>query len=140
MHHERALEHKQAGDMAAAIADATMAADLATKADLRELEQRLTIRFGTMLVVAVGILLAGLGATASIILNRLPAPQRTAALVLADERFDWDRYHARQDACREADRIAQDCTTGVAYCDELALRQAKRACSAFGPLGGGRRP
>jgi hypothetical protein len=48
--------------------------------------------------------------------------------------FDWDLYHGRQDACREADRIAQDCTKGVAFCDELALRQARRACSAFGPL------
>jgi hypothetical protein len=57
----------------------------------------------------------------------------------AGQPFDWDRYHARQDACREADRIAQDCTKGVAWCDELALRQAKRACSAFGPLGEGRR-
>ena len=53
----------------------------------------------------------------------------------ADRPFDWDRDHARQDACREADRLAQDCTRGLAYCDELALRQAKRACSAFGPLG-----
>ena len=53
----------------------------------------------------------------------------------ADRPFDWDRYHARQDACREADRLAQDCTRGLAYCDELALRQAKRACSAFGLLG-----
>jgi len=52
-----------------------------------------------------------------------------------DRPFDWDRYHARQDACREVDRIAQDCTRGVEWCDELALRQAKRACSAFGPLG-----
>jgi hypothetical protein len=68
---------------------------------------------------------------------RLPWPSRASAasLVLADQFFDWDRYHARQDACREADRIAQDCARGVAYCDELALRQAKRACSAFGPLG-----
>ena len=54
-----------------------------------------------------------------------------------DRPFDWDRYHARQDACREADRIAQDCTRGVAWCAELALRQAKRACSAFGPLSEG---
>jgi hypothetical protein len=55
----------------------------------------------------------------------------------ADEQrpFDCDRYHACQDACREADRIGQDCVRGVEYCDELALRQAKRACSAFGPLG-----
>jgi hypothetical protein len=54
--------------------------------------------------------------------------------------FDWDRYHARQDACAEADRIAQECVKGVANCDELALRQARRACSAFGPLGDERRP
>jgi hypothetical protein len=48
---------------------------------------------------------------------------------LAGEAFDWDRYHDRQDACREADRIAAACTRG--YCDELALRQARRACSPF---------
>jgi|SRR6516165_2050897 len=27
----------------------------------------------------------------------------------AERPFAWDRYHARQDACREADHIAQDC-------------------------------
>ena len=59
----------------------------------------------------------------------------TVPVSAGDRPFDWDRYHARQDACREADRIAQDCTRGLAYCDELALRQAKRACSPFGPLG-----
>jgi hypothetical protein len=56
----------------------------------------------------------------------------------ADERpFDWDRYHARQDACVEANRIAAACAGagGIKYCDELSLREAKRACSAFGPLG-----
>jgi hypothetical protein len=31
----------------------------ATKADLRDLEQRLTIKFGGMIVVAVGVILAG---------------------------------------------------------------------------------
>src|SRR5262249_35830355 len=57
----------------------------------------------------------------------------TALRRRADERpFDGDRSHARQDACRETDRIAADCTKGVAWCDELSLRQAKRACSAFG--------
>jgi hypothetical protein len=39
--------------------------------------------------------------------------------------FDWDRCHDRQDACREADRIAAACTQG--HCDELALRQANEA-------------
>jgi hypothetical protein len=45
------------------------------------------------------------------------------------EPFDWDRYHARQDACLEKDRIIADCVQG--YCDELALRQAQRICSPF---------
>jgi hypothetical protein len=48
---------------------------------------------------------------------------------LAGEPFNWDRYHDRRDACTEADRIAAACTRG--YCDELALRQAKRACSPY---------
>ena len=48
-----------------------------------------------------------------------------------------DSYHARQDACREANRIAAACAgaDGIKYCDELSLREAKRAFSAFGPLG-----
>jgi hypothetical protein len=48
---------QQAGDMAEAIAEAV--SELATKADLRELEQRMTVKFGGMMVVAVGIILAG---------------------------------------------------------------------------------
>ena len=46
----------------------------------------------------------------------------------ADEQrpCDWDRYHAQQDACREANRIAAACAGagGVKYCDELSLRRA----------------
>ena len=61
------------------------------------------------------------------------------ATARADEQrpFDWDLYHARQDACREANRIAAACAgaDGIKYCDELSLRQAKRACSTPGPLG-----
>ena len=52
---------QQAGDIAEAIAEAI--SELVTKADLqnamRDLEQRLTIRLGGMMVVAVGIILAG---------------------------------------------------------------------------------
>ncbi len=52
---------QQAGDMAGAIAEAI--SELVTKADLqaamRDLEQHLTIRLGGMMVVAVGIVLAG---------------------------------------------------------------------------------
>ena len=47
------------------------------------------------------------------------------------EPFDWDRYHARQDACLEKDRIVADCVRELDYCDKLALRQATRACSPF---------
>ena len=45
------------GDMAEAIAEAV--SQLATKADLRDLDQRMTIKFGGMIVVAVGVILAG---------------------------------------------------------------------------------
>jgi ActR/RegA family two-component response regulator len=59
---------QQAGDMAEAIAEAV--AQLATKADLMALEMRIdgkleilkrdmTIRLGSMMVVAVGVILAG---------------------------------------------------------------------------------
>jgi hypothetical protein len=48
---------QQAGDMAEAIAEAV--SQLATKADLRDLDQRMTIKFGGMIVVAVGVILAG---------------------------------------------------------------------------------
>ncbi|MGA8382462.1 MAG: hypothetical protein WB710_15175 [Stellaceae bacterium] len=49
-------EHAEAASEA--LADAIGGAEPATKADRRELEQRLTIKFGSMLIVAVGILLA----------------------------------------------------------------------------------
>jgi hypothetical protein len=95
-------------------------------------------------------------AAAALALVILQAPPRAphanavpAGMVLAGEAFDWDRYDARQDACREKARIAAQCRVernpvfnsfvrrGVpeGYCDELALRQAQRQCSAFGPLG-----
>ena len=49
---------QQAGDMTEGIAEAV--SQLATKSDLAALEQRLTIKFGGMLVIAVGVLFAGL--------------------------------------------------------------------------------
>jgi hypothetical protein len=55
-------EHAEAA--AEALAEAVGGADLVTKADLaialRDLEQRLTIRLGGMLIVAVGVILAAL--------------------------------------------------------------------------------
>src|SRR5215472_19227093 len=53
-----APEHAEAA--AEALAEALGGAELATKADLRDLEQRMTIKFGGMLIVAVGIILAAL--------------------------------------------------------------------------------
>jgi hypothetical protein len=69
---------KQAGDTAEALADAMSGAELATKADLVAIETKLTaeiellrrdltIRLGSMIVVAVGILLAAI--------RYLPSPQ-----------------------------------------------------------------
>jgi hypothetical protein len=69
----------QASKMAEAVAAATIGADLATKRDLRELEQRLTIRIGGMLIIAVVLLFTALGLATTIILNRLPAAAAPAA-------------------------------------------------------------
>jgi hypothetical protein len=55
-------EHAEAA--AEALSDAVGGAELVTKTELttglRDLEQRLTIKFGGMLVVAVGVILAAL--------------------------------------------------------------------------------
>jgi hypothetical protein len=55
-------EHAEAA--AEAFAEAVGATELVTKIDmtsaLRDLEQRLTIRFGGMLIVAVGVMLAAM--------------------------------------------------------------------------------
>ncbi|MEI8397395.1 MAG: hypothetical protein WCF85_21970 [Rhodospirillaceae bacterium] len=56
----RAVIPEQARTASSAFAEAMAGADPVTKADLRELEQRLTIRLGSMLIVAVGILLAAI--------------------------------------------------------------------------------
>ena len=48
----------QAEAIAAAVRDSTDSADLSTKADLRELELRMTIKLGAMLVVAIGLVAA----------------------------------------------------------------------------------
>lgn len=131
---------------------------LATKAELAaglaELREALADKpsrgylWGVMgaMVGAQAVALAAAALIFSIVQTRMPPAAHAAAgfpfpLALASERvaetapaFDWDQYHARQDACRDADRIAAACAKGA--CDELALRQAKRDCSAFGPLGG----
>jgi hypothetical protein len=51
---------EQSRTAAAALAEAMSTAELATKADLHALEQRLIIQIGGMFIVAVGVLLAAL--------------------------------------------------------------------------------
>lgn len=51
---------EHAEEASEALAEAVGGAELATKVDLRELEQRMTIKFGSMLIVAVGIIIAAL--------------------------------------------------------------------------------
>jgi hypothetical protein len=83
------FDPKQAGDMSAAIAEATASADLATKADITALRADLAPLaskvdlanakadlvkwFAGMLVVVVGLTLTGVGTATAIILNRLSA-------------------------------------------------------------------
>ena len=103
---------------------------LATKAELEKKPGRGELWGAIAAMVGAQAVIA---AVLAVILTWAP-PARGA------EPFDWDRHHARQDACRDADHIAQECTRGLEWCDELALRQAQRACSAFGPLGEQQRP
>jgi hypothetical protein len=49
----------QAEAFASAVRDSQASADLATKGDLREMELRMTIKLGSMIVVAIGVV-AGL--------------------------------------------------------------------------------
>lgn len=53
---------QQAGDTVEVIAEAV--AQLATKADLRELEQRMTIKFGGTLLAVAGLILIGMAISA----------------------------------------------------------------------------
>ncbi len=55
---ESGMPDAQAEAVADAFREAQGEADLATKPDLRELELRLTIKIGDMLVIAVGVLAA----------------------------------------------------------------------------------
>ncbi|MEI2415424.1 DUF1640 domain-containing protein [Orrella sp. JC864] len=48
----------QAEAISYAVRDAQDLSDLSTKSDLRELEQRMTIKLGSMLIVAVGAMAA----------------------------------------------------------------------------------
>ena len=74
----------------------------------------------TLIAIAIGIFLGLAGAQAA-------------------EPFNWDRYHARQDACRQHEELVWRCSSIGAPGDhdgcETALRQTDRECSAFGPWG-----
>lgn len=69
----------------------------AVRADMREMEQRIVIRLGGMLIAVATLLLVGLGITTTVILNRLPssssisAPPPRASLALAGDPGDTRR-------------------------------------------------
>jgi len=50
------LDEKQAEAITTGILQIHDAADLATKSDLREMELRMTIKLGSMLIAAIGVL------------------------------------------------------------------------------------
>lgn len=52
---EAGISEEQAEAIAEAFREANQEAEIATKADLRELEYRLIIKLGTMIVVAIGV-------------------------------------------------------------------------------------
>ena len=52
---ESGISEEQAEAIAEAFREANLEAEIATKTDLRELEYRLIIKLGTMIVVAIGI-------------------------------------------------------------------------------------
>jgi len=52
------IDRKQATAIAAAVRDSHDAAHLATKSDLRELELRMVIKLGSLMVVLLGLMLA----------------------------------------------------------------------------------
>ena len=52
---EAGISEEQAEAIAEAFRDAHLEAEVATKSDLRELEYRLIIKLGTMMVLAIGI-------------------------------------------------------------------------------------
>ena len=52
---EASISEEQAEAIAEAFREANLEADIATRTDLRELEYRLIIKLGTMIVVAIGI-------------------------------------------------------------------------------------
>jgi hypothetical protein len=78
-----------------------------------------------------GSIIGGLLAVAGFCLLLIFLLSHVFPVPAAERPFDWDRYHERQDACAEKDRIAAACAKGLAYCGELALQQATRACSPF---------
>jgi len=52
------VDRQQATAIAQAVRDSHEAADLATKGDLRELELRIVIKLGSLMVILMGLMLA----------------------------------------------------------------------------------
>ena len=63
----------------------------------------------------------------------VPALASEITVAEATPALDWNIYHAREIACREADRIDAQCARG--HCDQFMLRQARRECPPFNGSG-----
>jgi hypothetical protein len=116
--------------MAEAVAQATIGADLATKRDLKDLGKDLKLWLGGMLIVAVAVLLTGMGTVTTIILNRLSAapisaPAPRASLGAADIVLAGSPPQ-RPYSCRLLDDADRQCAFG--QCDTRLLERLQREC------------
>jgi len=92
------------------------------------------IEFGQQLGADFAVSAGGAGCRLAAV--RRHGADEIGAAQSADEHtvaFDRDRSNARRDAYRAVDRTAAQFIRG--YCDELALREARRVYSTLGPLG-----
>jgi hypothetical protein len=118
----------QASKMAEAVAQATVSADLATKRDLRELEQRLTIRLSAAMVVVAGLLFGALHYWPPTTAPSISAPaQRTSVgsigsgdIVLAAAEPQ------RPYSCRLLDDAERKCAFGA--CDQRDRDRLRKEC------------
>ena len=113
----------QASKMAEAVAQATIGADLATKRDLRELEQRLTIRLSAAMVVIAGLLFGALHYWPPAASSPTPpaaSPAKPTVMLVAD---------AQQEppySCRLLYDEQRKCAFGS--CDPRTIERLKREC------------
>jgi hypothetical protein len=119
----------QASKMAEAVAQATVSADLATKRDLRELEQRLTIRLSAAMVVVAGLLFGALHYWPPTTAPSISAPsQRTSvgSIGSGDIMLATAEPPQRPYSCRLLDDEQRKCAFGS--CDARTVDRLRKEC------------